>query len=116
MSGVPAFTPIFIRWFYPAVSIRGYPRELRQMVLLLLLGSVLVLLITNCQLPIVDLSRRAVGCFPDYVTKTASETVSETKISNDSSTMHGKTESDPIFSLRRIFTCVHQRESAAKWF
>ena len=123
MSDVPAFTPIFMRWFYPAVSIRGYPCELRQNGFVVALGfgfgfANYELPVTNCR-PVPACRgrpRRAVGCFPDYVTKTESETVSETKISNDSNTMHGKTESDPIFSLRRIFTCVHQRESAAKWF
>ena len=34
----------------------------------------------------------------DYVTKTESKTVSETKISNDPNQMDRKTESDPIFT------------------
>ena len=50
------------------------------------------------------------SCFSDYETKTASETVSETKISNDSTQMHGKTESGPVFHVK-FFYPAHLRKT-----
>ena len=51
----------------------------------------LVFDVAYCQLPITN-------CYvSDYVTKTESKTGSETKISNNSNTLDGKTESRPFF-------------------
>ena len=45
--------------------------------------------------------------------KTESATVSETKISNDSNTMYGKTEFTPVLRVE-CFICAHLRESVAE--